>query len=433
MADTDISAQLADLLGPDAIGRDASIPGAAPLAVCSPADEEGLAATVAWAAGRELPVYPFGLGLRQSWGHPVEKPGIVLKTDRLRDVVEYNPDDLTITVQAGMDLAALGEVTGPHNQRLALDPAGPERTTIGGMLATGVSGPRRFGHGTVRDAVLGVWYVDAGGRKIKAGGKVVKNVAGYDICKLMTGSLGTVGVIAGASFILRPIPETIRLAIGNPADARAAESALASLMAGPTRPVILELVNETTAADIGLPNAGLTLIVGYEDVAEAVDWQVDETLKLANDAGWPIRATDDIEAAEICASLRDWPLTTGDASFKATVTPGRVASFFDEAHRRARESGVGIGLLAEAGNGIIWGRIRGASDDSGKVAGLLGALLAAAVAGRGNMVVTHVEPALADGVARWGRPGPEWELTRRIKEALDPQGILNPGRFVGGV
>src|SRR5262249_19957438 len=196
-------------------------------------------------------VIPRGGGTRMTLGFPPRAADLVVQTEKLHEVVEYEPADLTVTVQAGMRLSELQERLRAEGQMLALDPAAADRATIGGLIAANASGPLRFMYGTARDLVIGTRVVNADGIVSKAGGRVVKNVAGYDLNKLYVGSLGTVGVIAELSFKLHPLPQAQGALLATFSSADDAASAVSALVRSPLGLAAIELL-DAGAAD-GLP------------------------------------------------------------------------------------------------------------------------------------------------------------------------------------
>jgi len=183
-----------------------AVDGVVPEAVLLPSSEDEIAKALREASEAASSVVPWGAGTKQDFGNPIEHVDTVLSLERLNQAVEYIPADMTITVQAGMRFADVQSLTAAHGQTFPLDPPRAANATIGGIVATAASGPRRMAYGGVRDLVLGVRVALPDGRAIKAGGKVVKNVAGYDLVKLVIGSLGTLGVITEVSLRLRPLP-----------------------------------------------------------------------------------------------------------------------------------------------------------------------------------------------------------------------------------
>src|SRR3954464_14425830 len=208
---------------------------------------------------------PWGGGTRISLGFPPRAADLVVQTAKLNEIVEYEPADLTVTVQAGMRMAELQARLRAEGQMLALDPAAADRATIGGLIAANASGPLRLLYGTARDLVIGTRVVNADGVISKAGGRVVKNVAGYDLNKLYVGSLGTVGVIVELSFKLHPLPQAQGLLLASFGSAEDAAGTIAALMRSPLGPGAIEVLDAGAAA--GLPGSpsvsedGVLLIV----------------------------------------------------------------------------------------------------------------------------------------------------------------------------
>src|SRR5438445_8673221 len=186
------------------------VDGVAPVAVVEPGAAEDLAMVLACANRTGLAVIPRGGGTKLDWGNPPRHADLVLSTARLGRVLEHAWGDITATVQAGCTVAQFQRTLAEHGQRLALDPLWPERATIGGILATNDSGALRARFGSLRDLIIGVTLALADGTLARSGGKVVKNVAGYDLPKLAAGSLGTLGVITEAVFRLHPLPHEAR-------------------------------------------------------------------------------------------------------------------------------------------------------------------------------------------------------------------------------
>ncbi|NTU80614.1 MAG: FAD-binding oxidoreductase, partial [Chloroflexales bacterium] len=210
MAIETLQRQLAEVVGAPNLSEDTdlfAIGGRAPALAVAPGSVEELAQAVAACHAARVAVVPWGGGTRQSWGRPpAAERFVVIRTTRLGRVLVYEPDDLTISVEAGMTLAALDEALAANGQMLPLDGPRPERSTIGGILATAADGPRRLGYGTARDLLIGAQVVEATGRVSKAGGMVVKNVSGFDMMKLYLGSMGTLAIIVSANFKLLPRP-----------------------------------------------------------------------------------------------------------------------------------------------------------------------------------------------------------------------------------
>jgi glycolate oxidase FAD binding subunit len=396
-----------------------------------PAQRPGSAAEVGdlirQAAAGDQAVYPAGGMTQWQLGLPPSKPGFLLDTRGLDQIIDYPARDMTVTVQAGMRVAALQKILAAEKQRLPVDVPQAERATLGGSVAANVSGPRRLGHGTLRDYVIGISAVNDQGHEIKAGGRVVKNVAGYDLCKLFVGSLGTLGVITQLTFKLRPMAEECGL-FGMACRAEELETALAQVHASRTRPVCVEVLSPAAgrvARRLGERwPAAWTILVGYEDNAEALKWQVQQFVQeiggrfdvcgLLGHCADPLWS----ELVELTATGQPW------LSFKAGVRPSAVAAFCCQAEQTLEN----VLLQAHAASGIVVGQV--AEEISQEPVSRLRELVTAA---DGHLVVTHCPGALKTAEFVWGRPRSEIAVMKAIKDQLDPRRLFNPGRYVDGI
>lgn len=264
-----------------------------------------------------------------------------LTTRHLTRIVEYSPADMTITVEAGLTLDALSESLAANNLRLPLDPPSFDgRATIGGILAAADSGPLRHLHGGPRDLVLGMSILQFDGTRIRSGGRVVKNVAGYALHRLLVGSWGRLAMIETVTLRLRPRAESLRLVSLAPRDAVQAESWTAAILAGNTRPAFIEWLRDTANANAEGP--ALELIVGYEDFVEAADWQAAE---LARTLPARILSTDEASAAYL--RLRDWGAS---ANIRAAMPGHNLHRIFDDPSLRR------VALQAHAAPGALLAR-----------------------------------------------------------------------------
>jgi len=252
-----------------------------PLSVERPHAVAELGVLVRSAAADNLAIYPLAGQTMLHFGAPPERWGLGVDVRSFNQVIDYPARDMTITAQAGIPIAQLQQRLAGENQRLPIDVPDAERATLGGILAANVSGPRRLGFGTLRDYVLGISVVNDEGQEVKAGGRVVKNVAGYDMCKLYVGCLGTLGIITQATLKVRPLPEeSALLSVACTTDDAA--GLLEKIHANRTRPVCLDLLNrpaaETVYRHAGLtpPAAAWVVVAGFEDNREAVHWQVNQ-------------------------------------------------------------------------------------------------------------------------------------------------------------
>lgn len=405
-----------------------------PLPIHQPTSVSELGKLVRQTASENQAVYPIGGRTYLGFGFPPKKPGVAVDLTRLDQVIDYPARDMTITVQAGITVRRLQEVLATENQRLPVDIPLTDRATLGGALAVNASGPRRYGYGTLRDYVIGISVVNDEGQETKAGGRVVKNVAGYDLCKLYIGSLGTLGVITQVTLKVRPLPEqTVFLERTCRTDELA--GLLAALHTSRTRPVCITALNFLTAQTqpgmhTPIFSTGWQILVGYEDVRSAVAWQVNQ-LQLEGASLnppvwrlWPAADTD-----RLWTTLTDFPVTDPTTlSLKANLLPSRVADFCATASNLPD----GLLIVAHAGNGIVYLRAPGRlTEERAQV--IVTTLLEAATAARGNLVVLCCPPAWKRRLRVWGRQRGDAELMQAIKRQLDPRGLFNPGRFLDGI
>jgi glycolate oxidase FAD binding subunit len=380
-----------------------SIDHSAPLPVARPQAiaELGKLVTEARRAGHGI--YPIGGRTTLDVGLPPMKSGIAVDISALNSVIDYPARDMTITAQAGITLAALQGELALKGQWLPVDVAAPERASLGGAIALNQSGPHRYGYGTLRDYVIGITFITDDGVEVKAGGRVVKNVAGYDLMKLQIGAVGTLGIITQVTLKVKPRAEA-NAGLSFSCTADALGGVLDALHASKSRPSAVELLNAEAwqATDISLPSPGPWVVaVGFEGKAATVPWQL-ETLR-AELASAPVH--DLVEVSDLAAlwtaitrlQLRPESRCIG----KVSVQPSCLAA--DIAGIR------GGPVHAHALNGILW--------------------------------IHDGEPSLDGGVLRrcptdrkrtlavCAHPTAEWDIMRTVKRALDPDNVFNPGRL----
>jgi glycolate oxidase FAD binding subunit len=391
--------------------------GVLPRMVVEPASLDEAAEAMRAFARDRLAVAFVGGGTDLELGAPPARLDAVLHTRRMARVREHAPSDQIVAVEAGITLAELQRHLAPHRQRLAIDPPEPERTTVGGIVAANAFGPRRTRYGSVRDLVIGITVVRADGAVAHGGGKVVKNVAGFDLPRLFCGSLGTLGLIAEVILRLHPLPE---------ASATAVFGGLAAKDVAETPVVLRDLGVEPTAlAALGDGNA-FTLAVRFEGFAPGVAEQVERTLARAG------RGTR-LEGAEEAAlwARHDALRTAGDVRVKATFAPARLAEAL-QALRPVAGALRGGGLVAHPALGIAL--LAGALDDAAAAAQAVASARAALrPLANGALVLLAAPPALRAQTDVWGSPPDAVEVMRRLKHQLDPEARLAPGRFVGGI
>jgi glycolate oxidase FAD binding subunit len=391
--------------------------GVRPRLALEPGTVEEAAEAMRALASDRLAVAFVGGGTDLALGPPPARLDAVLHTRRLARVREHAPSDQIVAAEAGMTLAELQRTLAPHGQRLAVDPPLPERATLGGIVAANAFGPRRTRYGPVRDLVIGITVVRADGVVARGGGKVVKNVAGFDLPRLFCGSLGTLGLVAEVVFRLHPLPE---------ASATAVFEGLAAEDVAETLPVLRELAVEPTALTALAAAGKFTLAVRFEGFAPGVREQVEKTLARA---GGGAR----LEGAEEAAlwARHDAIRAAGAVRAKATFAPAALARAL-EALRPLQGALAAGGLAVHPALGIAL--VAGDLGDAGAAArGISSAREALRALGNGGLVLAAAPPELRAHADPWGRPPDGIEVMRRLKRELDPEGRLAPGRFVGGI
>lgn len=381
-------------------------------ATVRPSDAAACASALAEAARERRSVRIRGGGTKSYMGELLPTD-LVLETAALSGIVDHVPADLTVTVAAGMRLADVQAALRALGQFLPLDPPHADAATLGGVVATDSSGFGRLRYGGVRGLLIGTATALPDGTVARAGGRVVKNVAGYDLNKLLVGSFGTLGVVVEATFKVLPIPPARMLAVARcarPADAFAIADAL---LRTPLRPsaLVVEGTRRTWAT-----------LVEASGERPAVERAMAETARAADAVGAPTDATSDGE--QVLAPLRDLPATATDGALvRASLPLGAQHSFVET----ARSLEPFARCVADAGSGILRVHLRG---DEAMVLLAADTLLAAARVVGGSARVERREPALQAKLAAWGPPPSGDFLMRRIKHAFDPAGILEPGRSI---
>jgi glycolate oxidase FAD binding subunit len=398
-----------------------------------PATQSELARWVAEnAAGAQKAICPAGGRTSLSFGPPPTRPGITVSTTELARIIDYPARDMTITVEAGIRLTELARALSAENQRLPVDAPLPHRATLGGLVATNTSSSRRYGQGTIRDYVIGLSAVDASGRLFRAGGRVVKNVAGYDLCKLMCGSFGTLAIITQITLKLKPTPEASRLLWCAFDHLTSIDRALEKLTSSATRPVSIDVLDARAAAtiageaDVGLPVNRPVFCVGVEGTRKEVDWQL-ETLhsELRPFAPHSMDAVTQADSDSIWFALTGFQLTSDDPlTFKAGLRPSRVIEFVQQA------ASLGCSIVAHVGNGIVHGHLPDSVTSAEAACKILEPLHAMIQASEGSLSIDQCDPAWRAALPGAGDSPRAGRLMTKIKRALDPMNLLNPGRLV---
>jgi glycolate oxidase FAD binding subunit len=352
----------------------------------------------------------------------------------LGGVIDYPYADMTITVESGMTLDSIQSVLAREGQRLALEAPCPARATLGGIYATNAFGPRAFGWGRPRDMVIGIEFVDGEGRRIHGGGRVVKNVAGYDFPKLLTGSMGELGVITTLTLRVRPKAECVGALVASADRLELVSGWLERLNTSETRPIVVWVGDRSATAGVGEDWRGeWSVVCGYEGFEEAVGASlrggVDEFVgatevrTMGGDAAAALLdglvSVMEPQAAELdCVRWRAWMRPSSIVPFLGLV---------DSADWMASASAA-LGIVD-----LAW---RGGMENFGADGGgfsRMSELRAGVEAAGGRTAVVRCPASWKERVGVWGGRRADWGLMERLKTALDPIGVLNPGRFVPSI
>ena len=381
--------------------------------VASPTSTDEVAETLRLAGQHDLTVVARGAGTKISWGQPPRSADLVLDMTGVRGVVEHAAGDLVVTVRAGTPTAELQGTVAAEGQQLALDAPLPGGT-VGGTLATSTSGPRRLLYGTARDLLIGVTFVRGDGVVAKAGGKVVKNVAGYDFGKLLTGSYGTLAVITEAVFRLHPLPAARRIAQVRLPDAGSAGRVALAVLGSQLVPSAVELDQEDGAA--------VTVTVLVEGVAAGLPDRTASALGLLGTG-----ATDTDELPD---GFGTYPFDRDGTGLKLTSSLTGVGPVLTAARDAATAHDVPLRVRGSAA-GVLYAGLP-AGVEPGRVAAVVEALRKAVSVYDGSVTVLAAPAHVRAAVDVWG-PVPGLHLMQRLKDELDPGHRLSPGRFVGGI
>ncbi len=380
--------------------------------VASPASTEQTAELLRIASRHGLRVVARGGATKLDWGGPPSAVDVVVDTRLITGVVEHAAGDLVVIVSAGTPVDTLQTALAEAGQRLALD-VSEHGATVGGAVATNSSGPRRLLYGTVRDLLIGVTFVRADGVVAKAGGKVVKNVAGYDFAKLLTGSHGTLGLLTQAVFRLHPIAPASRVVSVEVSDAGEAGRQVAAVAGS-------QVV--ATAVEVDAPHFGpMTVAVLIEGTDDGVARRETTAATLLGST----TADDKVPPWFGC-----YPFEPGGIGLKLTTEIAGLATMMLSVRRSADRHGVPVDVRG-SGAGVVYAGLP-ATTAPADAAAVVADLRAAAPTYGGTVVVLTAPAAVRDVVDLWG-PVAGLDLMRRLKDQLDPGHLLAPGRFVGGI
>ena len=411
-----------------------AIDGIIPEAVVSPRSIDELSRFLSYANEEGLAVAPRGGGTQLALGNRMQRLDAVVDISALNRVVAHNAADLTLAVEAGITLSSLREVLAEEGQFLALDAPLPARATIGGTLAAAVSGPLKWQYGGARDLVIGMKVAQADGRITQSGGNVVKNVSGYDMARLHVGGLGTLGVITEVSFKLTPLPrhETTLLARFDFAE-DCLGAALGIFNSG-VMPIALTAFNDGVAERIELDGEANGISHGEFSLAVRLGGRPRTLRRMENEAFFVIRErTDRVdrledEAAELWSELADFGHSEGEeavASARVAALPNRLDNAMGALASRGNAA-----IVAQPGYGMMNAHWFGEDAPSAEaVHGMRQDLRAIG----GSLIVERASHQMKLTLDVWDYTGESLEIMRNLKTQYDPNGILNPNRFAGGI
>jgi len=404
-----------------------AVAGVGPACVAYPGTVEQAAGVLRAAASLGMTVVPRGSGRRISWGPPPARCDVVADMTRMNHIIEHAAGDLVVRAETGVPLGQLSKVLAAKGQRLALD--APAAATVGGVVATGGAGPLRLRYGTPRDLLIGITVVRPDGRVAHSGGKVVKNVAGYDIGKLFAGSLGTLGLITEATFRLHPLAAESAYVTRHYDDAAAAAEAVLAAAAAPLQAAAAEIERDGPGAPV---QVGILLEGTPDGVSERAE-------RMAALLG---------HGAQTALTPPGWWAARGEAAPGAVGGTLIRVAFWAAALRRvldaielvAIETQLRPAVGGSAGAGVLYVSLD-AGEEADQVTMFIRALRAATGHGgvqdpgalaRGSVVVLTAPAAVQACVDMWG-PVPGLDLMRAVKRQFDPANTMAPGRFAGGI
>jgi len=449
-----ISSKFKEIIGESHIVKDSeklqayAVDGKKPKIVVSPGKIEEVSKIVAYANQEQLSIIPRGNGTKLGMGGIPKKVDIVLSTLRLKKVTDNDCENLTLSVQSGMPLKEVQKMLAKEGRGyfLPLDPPFTDKATLGGIVASNSSGPKRLLYGTARDLIIGTKAVFPNGDIVVSGGKTVKNVSGYDMCKLLIGSYGTLGILCEITFKLLPLPEKEATLLIPFARLEEADGFVRELIGSQLIPTSVETLNPTTVKkmkySISTSNGYYLVAIGLEGVREGVDRQVSDMGEIGKKHGaLKAEVLDTEKQNAFWTALRDFSKglaksAPGSISLKSNFLISKRGEMLASFEKMTKESGMDCAILSHSGNGILHAHLlpgRSLRSKSDSLVELIRKLTAEAVKNEGNLVVESAPVAIKKKVDVWGQSRDDYRVVRRLKEQIDPAGILNPGRFLGGI
>ncbi len=387
-----------------------------PNCIVYPRTQDQLAAVIAEAHRQNWRVLPCGKSSKINWGGLVKSADIVVSTEHINQLIQHAVGDLTVTVEAGMQFSHLQAILAKSRQFIALDPSRPESATIGGIVATADTNSLRQRYGSVRDQLLGITFIRADGQIAKAGGRVVKNVAGYDLMKLFTGSYGTLGIISQVTFRVYPLAETSGTVVLT-GTAEAISQAANTLRSSALTPTQADLLSTELTSKLGL-NQGLGLIARFQSITESVKEQSNRLLAVGEKLGLVGTIYVNEHEGSLWQRLReimDDSVTDSTITCKIGVLPTAAVEVLNQAEMGLIHLASGLGWLQfEDENQVL--KMRQQCEFN-----------------RGFLSILTGPNTVKESMDVWGYSGNSLQVMRQVKAQFDSKNILSPGRFVGGI
>ena len=434
--------------GPDNL-KAYTIDGKKPKVVVSPGSIDEVSKIISYAHQQYHIVVPRGNGTKMGMGGIPKKVDILLSTHRLNRITDNDCENLTLSAESGITLSEVQKSLAQVGKGyfLPLDPPFTEKATLGGIVATNSSGPKRLLYGTTRDLIIGTKAVFPNGDRVISGGKTVKNVSGYDMCKLLIGSYGTLGILCEMTFKLLPLPEKEATLLLSFTKIEEADDFTREVRSSQLIPSSIEILNTVAAQNmkysVSLPQNGNYLVaIGLEGVAESIDRQVSEMNEIGKKHRVLEAATLDSEKHQaFWISIRDFSdaMTSKYPNaivLKSNFLISQSGEMLRNYEKIAHEFAIDSAFICHAGNGILYSYILPGRNFRAKIESLvefIGRLTSEAAKNEGNLVMESSPLLIKKKVDVWGQSRSDYLVVQRLKEQIDSAGILNIGRFVGGI
>jgi glycolate oxidase FAD binding subunit len=426
-----------------------ALDGKRPKVIVSPRTMDEVSKVIAYANQQRMAVIPMGNGTKIGIGGVPKKIDIVLLTRRLNRITDCDIDNLTFSAESGMTLNEVQKHLAKEGRGyfLPLDPFFADKATLGGIVATNSSGPKRLLYGTARDLIIGMKTVFPNGDIVVSGGKTVKNVSGYDMCKLLIGSFGTLGIICEITFKILPLPEKeatllVPFKALDEADGFVQEVSHSQLV-----PASIETLNATAVTKMkcrfSLPGEGKYVVaIGLEGVAESVERQISALGNVGEKHGALQSAVlNSLGHQGFWNALRNFSEGLAKRypdliALKSNFLISKCGKVIESYEKIFKGMGMDFAFICHSGNGILYSYVladRNVRSKTETFVKLIKKLTSEAVKNEGNLVVESSPFSIRKKVDVWGKSRTDRQVMRRIKKEVDPAGVLNPGRFLGGI